>query len=66
MQWVGLLADAGFESIDILLRDAEKVVPAGVKLDRRPARAPSRVRKMACSKRQGSPILCVVKESRFI
>ena len=31
MQWVGLLADAGFESIDILLRDAEKVVVAGIK-----------------------------------
>jgi SAM-dependent methyltransferase len=31
MQWVGLLTDAGFESIDILLRDAEKVVLAGVK-----------------------------------
>jgi SAM-dependent methyltransferase len=30
-QWVGLLADAGFESIDILLRDAEKAVLAGVK-----------------------------------
>jgi len=26
MQWVGLLTDAGFESIDVLLRDAEKVV----------------------------------------
>jgi SAM-dependent methyltransferase len=31
MQWVGLLADAGFESIDIPLRDAEKVVLASVK-----------------------------------
>jgi tRNA (cmo5U34)-methyltransferase len=31
MQWVGLLRDAGFESIDILLRDAEKVVLASVK-----------------------------------
>jgi SAM-dependent methyltransferase len=31
MQWVGLLTDAGFESIDILLRDAEKVVLASVK-----------------------------------
>lgn len=31
MQWVRLLAAAGFESIDILLRDAEKVVLAGVK-----------------------------------
>ena len=31
MQWVGLLTDAGFESIDILLRDPEKVVLAGVK-----------------------------------
>ena len=31
MQWVGLLKDAGFESIDILLRDAEKAVLAGVK-----------------------------------
>ena len=31
MQWVGLLTDAGFESIDILLRDAEKVVLAGIK-----------------------------------
>ena len=31
MQWVGLLADAGFASIDILLRDTEKVVLAGVK-----------------------------------
>jgi hypothetical protein len=28
MRWVGLLTDAGFESIDILLRDAEKVVLA--------------------------------------
>src|SRR5262249_23238089 len=31
MQWVGLLRDAGFESVDILLRDAEKVILAGVK-----------------------------------
>jgi hypothetical protein len=31
MQWVGLLTDAGFGSIDILLRDAEKVVLASVK-----------------------------------
>jgi hypothetical protein len=31
MQWVGLLTDAGFESIDVLLRDAEKVVLASVK-----------------------------------
>lgn len=31
MQWTGLLADAGFRSVDILLRDAEKVVLAGVK-----------------------------------
>jgi hypothetical protein len=31
MQWVGLLTDAGFKSIDILLRDAEKVVLASVK-----------------------------------
>ena len=31
MQWVGMLTDAGFASIDILLRDAEKVVLAGVK-----------------------------------
>lgn len=31
MQWVGLLTDAGFESIDILLRDAEKVVLASAK-----------------------------------
>jgi SAM-dependent methyltransferase len=31
MQWVGLLTDAGFESIDILLRDAEKVVMAAVR-----------------------------------
>lgn len=31
MQWVGLLTDAGFESVDILLRDAEKVVLASVK-----------------------------------
>ena len=31
MQWVGMLADAGFKSIDIPLRDAEKVVLASVK-----------------------------------
>jgi trans-aconitate methyltransferase len=31
MRWVGLLTDAGFQSIDILLRDAEKVVLASVK-----------------------------------
>jgi hypothetical protein len=31
MKWVGLLTDAGFESVDILLRDAEKVVLACVK-----------------------------------
>ena len=31
MQWVSLLKDAGFESIDILLRDAEKVVLASSK-----------------------------------
>jgi SAM-dependent methyltransferase len=31
MRWVGLLKDAGFESIDILLRDAEKVVLASSK-----------------------------------
>jgi SAM-dependent methyltransferase len=31
MQWVRLLTDAGFGSIDILLRDAEKVVLASVK-----------------------------------
>jgi len=31
MRWAGLLADAGFGSIDILLRDAEKVVLASVK-----------------------------------
>jgi SAM-dependent methyltransferase len=31
MRWVGLLKDAGFESIDILLRDAEKVALAAVK-----------------------------------
>jgi len=30
-QWVDLLTDAGFESIDILLRDAEKAVLASVK-----------------------------------
>ena len=30
-QWFRLLTDAGFESIDILLRDAEKVVLASVK-----------------------------------
>jgi SAM-dependent methyltransferase len=31
MRWVGLLRDAGFESIDILQRDAEKVVLISVK-----------------------------------
>jgi trans-aconitate methyltransferase len=31
MQWVGLLTDGGFQSIDILLRDAEKVVLASAK-----------------------------------
>ena len=31
MQWVGLLTDAGFASIDILLRDPEKVVLASIK-----------------------------------
>ena len=31
MQWVGLLTDAGFKSIDNLLRDAEKVVLACAK-----------------------------------
>jgi SAM-dependent methyltransferase len=31
MQWVGLLADAGFQAVDVLLRDAEKLVLAGVK-----------------------------------
>jgi SAM-dependent methyltransferase len=31
MQWIGLLTDAGFEPLDILLRDTEKVVLAGVK-----------------------------------
>jgi SAM-dependent methyltransferase len=31
MQWVGLLTGAGFASIDILLRDTEKVVLAAVK-----------------------------------
>jgi trans-aconitate methyltransferase len=31
MRWVGLLADAGFKSVDILLRDPEKVVLASVK-----------------------------------
>jgi SAM-dependent methyltransferase len=31
MRWAGLLEDAGLGSIDILLRDAEKVVLAGVK-----------------------------------
>jgi trans-aconitate methyltransferase len=31
MQWVGALADAGFQSIDILLRDTEKVVLAMVR-----------------------------------
>jgi SAM-dependent methyltransferase len=31
MRWVGLLTDAGFGSIDILLRDTEKAVLAGLK-----------------------------------
>jgi SAM-dependent methyltransferase len=31
MGWAGLLADAGFQSIDVLLRDPEKVVLASVK-----------------------------------
>jgi hypothetical protein len=31
MGWVQLLQNAGFESIDILLRDAEKVVLAALK-----------------------------------
>ena len=31
MQWVGLLTDAGFEPVDILLRDAEKAVLATVR-----------------------------------
>jgi SAM-dependent methyltransferase len=31
MRWVGLLADAGFESIDVLLRDPEKAVLASIK-----------------------------------
>jgi SAM-dependent methyltransferase len=31
MQWVGLLRDSGFESIDILLRDSEKVVLASAR-----------------------------------
>ncbi|MGA7411079.1 MAG: class I SAM-dependent methyltransferase [Bryobacteraceae bacterium] len=31
MQWVGLLTDAGFKSVDVLLRDAEKVALASVK-----------------------------------
>jgi SAM-dependent methyltransferase len=31
MEWVGLLTNVGFESIDVLLRDAEKVVLASVK-----------------------------------
>ncbi len=31
LQWVGLLTDAGFKSIDILLRDPEKVVLASAK-----------------------------------
>jgi SAM-dependent methyltransferase len=30
-QWISLLTNAGFESIDILLRDAEKVILASVK-----------------------------------
>jgi SAM-dependent methyltransferase len=32
MEWVGLLTNVGFESIDVLLRDAEKVVLANVKI----------------------------------
>jgi len=31
MQWVDLLTDAGFESVDVLLRDAEKVALASVR-----------------------------------
>jgi SAM-dependent methyltransferase len=31
MQWVGLLTNAGFESVDILLRDAEKIALASIK-----------------------------------
>jgi SAM-dependent methyltransferase len=31
IRWIGLLADAGFRSIDVLLRDPEKVVLASVK-----------------------------------
>jgi hypothetical protein len=31
LRWVDLLTDAGLESIDILLRDTEKVVLAAVK-----------------------------------
>jgi len=31
MRWVGLLEDAGFESVDVLLRDAEKVVLASAR-----------------------------------
>jgi SAM-dependent methyltransferase len=31
MQWAGLLTDAGLKSVDILLRDSEKVVLASVK-----------------------------------
>jgi trans-aconitate methyltransferase len=31
MQWVGLLTSAGFESIDVLMRDTDKVVLAAVK-----------------------------------
>jgi hypothetical protein len=31
IRWVDLLTDAGFESVDILLRDAQKVVLAVVK-----------------------------------
>lgn len=31
MQWAGLLTDAGFRSIDVLIRDTEKAVLAGVK-----------------------------------
>jgi hypothetical protein len=30
-QWIRLFTDAGFESIDLVLRDAEKVVLAGIK-----------------------------------
>ena len=31
MEWVRLLTDAAFESIDVLRRDAEKVILASVK-----------------------------------